>query len=190
MISKNLFDYVKIYENHLSADICRSTIKQLDTVNWKKHTFYEPTSKKYISYDNELSVSYDFIEEKEEINRKVWFALEQYILKDFQNFQEWFSGWTGYSSVRFNRYDQFTKMKIHCDHIHSMFDGNIKGIPILSVLGVLNDDYEGGEFVMFGDVEIKLTAGSVIVFPSNFMFPHEVKPIKSGTRYSYISWCY
>lgn len=41
-----------------------------------------------------------------------------------------------------------------------MFDGNIKGIPILSVLGVLNDDYKGGEFIMFGDTELKLPAGS------------------------------
>ena len=31
---------------------------------------------------------------------------------------------------------------LHADHIHSMFDGEKKGIPILSVLGVLNDDYE------------------------------------------------
>ena len=78
-------------------------------------------------------------------------------------------------------------MALHADHIHSMFDGERKGIPILSVLGVLNDDYEGGEFVLI-DEKINLSKGDIIVFPSNFMYPHKVEPVTKGTRYSYISW--
>ena len=53
--------------------------------------------------------------------------------------------------VRFNKYAENKKMALHADHIHSMFDGERKGIPILSVLGVLNDDYEGGEFVLIDE---------------------------------------
>ena len=45
-----------------------------------------------------------------------------------------------------------------------------KGIPILSCLGVLNDDYDGGEFVMFEDFEIKLEQGDLLIFPSNFLY--------------------
>ena len=78
-------------------------------------------------------------------------------------------------------------MALHADHIHSMFDGERKGIPILSVLGVLNDDYEGGEFVLI-DEKINLSKGDIIIFPSNFMYPHKVEPVTKGTRYSYISW--
>ena len=79
-------------------------------------------------------------------------------------------------------------MALHCDHIHSLFEGNRKGIPILSVLGVLNDDYNGGEFIMFDDYEIKFKQGDILIFPSNFMFPHKVEPVTKGTRYSFISW--
>ena len=100
----------------------------------------------------------------------------------------WHSGWAGYSSVRYNRYSQDRKMAEHCDHIHSLFEGKRKGIPILSCLGVLNDDYEGGEFVMFEDFEIKLEQGDLLIFPSNFLYPHRVEPVKNGVRYSYISW--
>ena len=31
-------------------------------------------------------------------------------------------------------------------------------------------------------------AGSGIIFPSNFMFPHEVKPVTKGERWSLVSW--
>ena len=33
------------------------------------------------------------------------------------------------------------------DHIHSIFDGKMKGVPIVSIVANLNEDYEGAEFV-------------------------------------------
>jgi predicted 2-oxoglutarate/Fe(II)-dependent dioxygenase YbiX len=68
-----------------------------------------------------------------------------------------------------------------------MFDGTRKGIPILSVIAGLNDDYEGGELVINEDV-IRLNQGQVIVFPSNFLYPHKVNNVTRGTRYSSITW--
>jgi predicted 2-oxoglutarate/Fe(II)-dependent dioxygenase YbiX len=54
---------------------------------------------------------------------------------------------------------------------------------------VLNDDYEGGEFAFFDrELKYKLKKGSCIMFPSNFMYPHEIMPVTSGTRYSIITW--
>lgn len=53
----------------------------------------------------------------------------------------------------------------------------------------LNDDYEGGEFAFFDrDLKYKLKKGSIIAFPSNHMFPHEIMPITEGVRYSIITW--
>jgi predicted 2-oxoglutarate/Fe(II)-dependent dioxygenase YbiX len=181
-------DYVKVYENHLPADLCKSASDNLGKINWQQHTFYQTKAKQFVSHNNELAISYEEIPERTEINKKVWFAIERYILKDFESFKDWFCGWDGYTNIRFNRYDPTTQMKLHCDHIHSMFDGERKGIPVLTILGALNDDYEGGELMMFGDHRIHLPAGAVVVFPSNFMFPHEVKPVRSGIRYSYVSW--
>ena len=80
-------------------------------------------------------------------------------------------------------------MALHCDHIHSMFDGNMKGIPILSVLGLLNDDFEGGEFLMFDDEkQINLKAGDIMVFPSVFLYPHRVAPVTKGIRHAFVAW--
>lgn len=61
-------------------------------------------------------------------------------------------------------------------------DGNSK--LAFSLVAYLNDDYEGGE-IHFKDhnVTIKPKAGSMIMFPSQLPYVHEVKPIISGTRY-------
>lgn len=59
----------------------------------------------------------------------------------------------------------------------------------LSCSILINDEYEGGQFAFF-DREMMITGkkGSCIVFPSNFMFPHEIMPVTKGTRYSIITW--
>lgn len=190
MTPQSLTDYIKVYEYQIPKDLCESACKNLNDVQWSMHEFYDSQTGMSHSNENELSISYDKIPEFDKINKRIYNALEKYILQDFVSFSSWFPGWNGYTLARFNRYDEKTQMALHCDHIHSMFDGQRKGIPILTILGSLNNDYEGGEFLMFGDQKIELPEGSVIVFPSNFMYPHEVKPVKSGVRYSFVSWAW
>jgi len=190
-MNKNLSNYVKHYSNFLDKKICSETVKQLNSLNkssWEEHVFYNAVLKKYskISGTRELSITYsEKITTQKEIMNKLWHGISDY-MKDL-NFK-WFSSWQGYSSIRFNKYSKNKEMAQHCDHIHSLFDGERKGIPILSVLGVLNDNYIGGEFIMFEDKEIKFKAGDLLIFPSIFLYPHEVKPVKKGSRYSFISW--
>ena len=68
-------------------------------------------------------------------------------------------------------------MSRHIDNIHHSH-GQEYGYPQVSALLFLNDNYKGGQFII-SDVLYKPEQGSAIIFPSNFMFPHEVKTIKN-----------
>jgi len=63
----------------------------------------------------------------------------------------------------------------------------------LSIIMNLNNKYEGGDLV-FADQKqkeikrLKLNTGSIVFFPSNFMYPHGIQPITKGTRYSIVAW--
>jgi len=96
---------------------------------------------------------------------------------------------TKFSPIRFNKYEIGNTMRKHYDHIHSIFDGQMKGVPIVSIVANLNEDYKGGEFVC-RDKKINLKTGDILMFPSNFMYPHEVKETTEGTRYSFVSWAF
>jgi len=188
-----LKDYILHLDNWVPKNIVDKTVEELNKdKNWIQHTYsdsqtFELSSKNGdkeldISFAQELTYLKDFYD-------LVWKGLEKYIItSDISN--ETFKGWKGFSSIRFNRYKNNQIMSRHCDHIHSLFSGEARGIPILSVLGVLNDNYKGGEFIMFDDYEIKFKPGDVIIFPSIFMYPHLVKPVTEGVRYSFVSWCY
>jgi predicted 2-oxoglutarate/Fe(II)-dependent dioxygenase YbiX len=54
---------------------------------------------------------------------------------------------------------------------------------------ILNDDFEGGEFAFFNKkLKYKLDKGDALLFPSNFMYPHEIMPVTKGIRYSIVTW--
>lgn len=60
---------------------------------------------------------------------------------------------------------------------------------VLSSVMYLNDNYEGGEIEFVNSkVKVRPEAGSVIFFPSNFLYIHEVYPITEGSRYSMPHW--
>lgn len=185
-MNKDLTTYVKCFENVFSREFCTDVVSELTKANWETHSFYNASHDEYISYDNELSVTNYSFEKKNEMMKKLWFVIKEYI--EFLEMGDWFSGWNGYSDVRFNKYDVDTQMKIHCDHIHSMFDGQRKGVPVLTILGALNNDYEGGDFIMWQDTKIEMPTGSVLIFPSNFLYPHRVDAVTKGVRHSYVSW--
>ena len=62
----------------------------------------------------------------------------------------------------------------------------------LSISICLNNEYEGGEFVFQLNngslLTIPQNVGDAVIFPSNFMFPHQVNKVTKGTRYALIGW--
>ena len=184
---RSLKDYINIYPA-LNKDLCEKIRSELKTVGWKQHVFYN-TSGEYVtqSGNRELDVSWDDIPSRAELTQTVWQTISKYILEDHKN--SYFDGWKGFTHIRFNRYHPDRLMALHCDHIHDMFDGERKGIPTLTILGLLNDDYEGGEFLMFDHEEkIELKAGDIMIFPSVFLYPHKVAPVTKGIRDAFVSW--
>ena len=189
MIVNDLKNYIVRYEGFINKDICNKTIEELTSKEneFSQHTFYNQKQQvtKSLSGNQELDITGTDTTTKKLIMDRIWHMLGDY-MKHIN--LPYFDTWSGYSDVRWNRYKETRKMAEHCDHIQSLFEGERKGVPILSCLGSLNDDYEGGELVFFGGETIEFKQGDLLIFPSNFLYPHRVEPVKSGVRWSYISW--
>ena len=192
-MNKNIEHYFYHKNNFLDEKFCENSIDELNKCAWKKHNWYTPRTdlSTLKSGDNEPEIinADKFSFDVGEINKFIVDNLHSTLLEYIESFKfDWFVGWEGYSAIKFIRYYPGQTMQNHCDHIRAIFDGERKGVPMLSVIGVLNDDYEGGELIMFGDKKIDTKAGDLLIFPSNFMYPHEITPVLKGVRYSYISW--
>ena len=56
----------------------------------------------------------------------------------------------------------------------------------LSMSVNLNNDYEGGDLILYHVGPVKQKTGNITFFPS--YLPHEVTPVTKGTRYSLVMW--
>ena len=185
-------DYILI-QNLIPTPLCRSLIREssLPESKWSKHSWYNYGRDDLHSMpEKELDVINSTGDQFKSLGNYLGTALQNYQKKYSRAKDNMGPTWIHHiSQVRFNRYKIGTKMRSHHDHIQSLFDGKLKGIPIISIVGLLNDNYEGGAF-MCREKEIKLIRGDILLFPSNFMYPHEVKEITKGIRYSFVSWAF
>jgi len=186
MFSKDLSDYIVIIENIISEELRDNIITGLRNSNFVSHKYNDVTNNtKYTNLDdNELEINFDYFNaDYEELVSK---CVDVYV-ENVSSIQGAYL--SQISKARYNKYAENRRMELHVDHIHSLFDGERKGVPVLSILGLLNDDFDGGEFIMW-DENLKLKAGDIIIFPSNFLYPHKVNAVSSSERFSVINWAW
>ena len=62
----------------------------------------------------------------------------------------------------------------------------------LSYVYFINDDYKGGELIFELPtnevIKVDVQKNKLIMFPSNFLYPHKVLPVEEGVKYSVVSW--
>lgn len=183
-------DYIKVYDDILTKEECEYILSEYkNSQEWHAGTIGEnnQNDKSVRNCDNiGISVK-EIIGANYETRKKIddlvckhaGRSLHKYI-EDFpdNNFLQYINSDSGYELLRYNEGGLY---KQHTDAG--------KKARTLSLSFSLNDDYTGGEFAFFDrEIKIKTKPGSVILFPSNFMYPHEIMPVTKGTRYSIITW--
>jgi len=188
-LNQNLKNFVYV-SNALPKSFCDTLVKDFEkNYSWEQHSWYDPKKGDYSHPDKELDVSplkQEYVQEYFKLLQK---PLEEYHYKHAFIEENQFNLISKLSLPRVNKYEPGTLMRLHFDHIHSIFDGKEKGIPSLSLVSVLNNEFEGGELVI-RDTVYNLKKGDLIIFPSCFMFPHKVNEIKKGIRYGIVCWGY
>ena len=187
-----LDECIFVAEKIIPADLCDAIVQDVETRPWELHTWY--------SSEND----YFHSEETKELNVQPASPELQKVLGDFvveagRQYNQTYACDTSskttqimnqFNPIRFNRYEPGQIMRQHVDHIHSMFDGEKKGVPVLSFILNFNDDYEGADLFFWEDTVVKLGKGDIIMFPSNFLFPHGVTEATKGKRYSGVCWAW
>lgn len=180
-----LIEFIKVYT--MDSDVCDEILKgKTSDESWRQHTWYNyGNGENYSHDDKELEIMY--LKQGETAEKTTSEIIRTMISKYSEEFPD--VSITHFTNARLNRYKPGMLMRRHVDHIHQLFDGTIKGIPILTILMNLNDGYEGGQLVLCGK-EYHLKKGEVILFPSCFLYPHEIREVTKGVRFSAVVWAW
>lgn len=180
---KNLGDFIRVYDNALSSDACEIILTRFrGSSQWnlagQGSNSTDPNLRNCDTIDisDHKATGGAHLDLDEMLFRGVGRTIQRYIK---EHPQVMIRHDTGYEILR---YSTGTECR---EHVDSYPDRP----RTLSCSIALNDDYEGGEFTFFGgELSYRVPAGSAIVFPSNFQYPHAVTPVVRGTRYSIITW--
>ena len=187
--SSKLHDYIIVKKSAIPADICDDIISNIENDSWSKHSWYNNLEDTTHSEDTqELSVLEITNQMQELLNPFMMQSFKEYV--DKVKYKDWSELVYQFSTIRFNRYEKGQLMREHHDHIYSLFDGDKKGIPILSIIINFNEGYDGADLVFWDDYVLPLGKGDILMFPSLFLYPHKVTEMKSGVRYSGVSWAW
>jgi predicted 2-oxoglutarate/Fe(II)-dependent dioxygenase YbiX len=182
---KSINDYIVVFENIITPNLCDALLDEYANSNeWVDTGVREVTNKNIRSAQTILMSIDEVILRNEKTRRK----LDGYVFSSaglaISKYNEKFRDAhieedTGYELLRYETGQFYTQ---HTD--------SFLGAPrAVSCSIALNDDYEGGEFAFFNrEFSIKAPKGAAVLFPSNFMYPHEILPVTKGTRYSIITW--
>ena len=182
--SNNLYNYIRVFKNGFSKELCDKIINEYSNSDlWKDQLASGDIDHSHRRVKGiNISIDGKTTDEGKKLDDNIFInltsILKQYVIKfPFLHIESD----TGYVLLKYNVDDFY---KLHIDQIS-------KGeqTRLISCIICLNDDYTGGEISFFNKQKtFTLKKGDVLLFPSNFMFPHEVFPILTGTRYSIITW--
>jgi Rps23 Pro-64 3,4-dihydroxylase Tpa1-like proline 4-hydroxylase len=177
-------DYIRTFHKRLDPVICNDLIAYYKKNGvWEKSSF--SSNKENTGYSS-VSMNEYWIKPKDKfydvLSKAFRGAVDKYI-DEYTRITP-----IAYTNFRLNHYTKGGFMRNHVDNIYKSH-GQQYGYPHVTSLVFLNDDYEGGEFSMCDSTQkFKLEQGSVIVFPSNYMYDHEVSKVTKGDRYTCMTW--
>ena len=86
-----------------------------------------------------------------------------------------------WESFNFIKYGAGQHFQVHSDHGYSY-------VCVLSSVGYINDDYDGGELYFDKlNLTIKPKAGDLYLFPSSYIYSHSAMPVTKGVKYSVVT---
>ena len=186
MKHSNLKDYIIVLEGILPHSVCDKILEEYaKTDEWQQTVVGKGEVREDIRSAATIHMSQDFVVARNaELRREIDADVFTGASKAIQAYNEKFNRCrieedSGYGLLRYET-GQF-----YIQHTDS-FKANPRAV---SCSFSLNDGFDGGEFGFFDrELIIKAPKGGAVLFPSNFMYPHEIMPVTKGTRYSIITW--
>jgi len=196
---------VELYRSQFSRDFCEDLIEILKKMN-EYHTQNITETKTYIGTPKLTSERNNWF-----VNNTIFYfntelfsnavllnkalGLELELEKTFDSvYAEYKKIWPYLklhykSKYRANYYPTDGYMGEHVDNATLKEDYTFQkvGHSQVTATAYLNDDFEGGDFHMLGE-KVDVQVGDILLHPSNYQYPHEVKKITKGGRWSISKW--
>tara|TARA_B100000287_G_C20520990_1_gene736982 strand:+ start:450 stop:1016 length:567 start_codon:yes stop_codon:yes gene_type:complete len=182
-----LLDYIKVYKGVLTSEECDKVVShpandktwELSLPAWDRSRNYMISNRRKCDYINISTGGKDYKDIDSMLYTKFSDIMKQHAEDSYLALHED----SGYILLKYNKGGGYIRHIDASSEVHNH----------ISCVLLLNDDFEGGELTFFGSDDVdeytpKVNKGDMILFPSNYMYPHTINRITSGTRYVVATW--
>jgi hypothetical protein len=180
-------DYIKVFDNVLDSTICDLIIEEYknspEWTNTLTGSGHDPQARNC----SVIPISHQDIIAINQENRQ---KIDQCLFETVSACIEKYSDATTKTDLEIKEDSGYELLRYTTGQFYVEHTDSFKESPrAITFILAINDDYEGGQISFFNrELTYKLKKGSCIMFPSNFMYPHEIQPVIDGIRYSMITW--
>jgi hypothetical protein len=183
-------NFIKIYDEVLPWKALSNLIRFANTSNFNEAQISGGTESK-INFSVRRTYTLPLSNLNNSISNVHWFSLLHfYFNKNLIQYKIDLNildyGYKNILNIEILKYENTGFYTWHVDHFAD--------IPrTMSCILLLNNDYEGGNLCFrnpdgSGEWEVEVKPNRMIIWPSNFLYPHTVKPVTKGKRYSVVAW--
>lgn len=183
-------NFIKIYDDVIPLEVISNLIKFANLSEFKESKIGGNSESK-----TDFNIRRAYVFPLSYLNNSIsnvhWFNLLYHYFKKNLNQYQFDCNILDYSyksifDIEILKYENTGFYTWHVDHFAT--------VPrTMSCILLLNNDYEGGNLCFRNpdgseEWEIEVKPGRMIIWPSNFLYPHTVKPVTKGIRYSVVAW--
>jgi predicted 2-oxoglutarate/Fe(II)-dependent dioxygenase YbiX len=192
---KTLDEFVMTFDDMLSPELASAIMNEyVESDEWRAPN---PDKGHQVDSHSAILITHDTVTSRGAGRKQIADAVIQSLAKAFDKYHMKFSRRDqGLNflhidklvGVRINRYQAGQYMVNHTDKYPDSDTGQVSWPAVTFSLN-LNDDFVGGELNLLDEELIfKAKARQGIFFPANFLFPHAVNKVVTGTRYALVGW--
>jgi len=187
-------DFISVYDDVMALSTTGNFLKFCNKISFAEQKVLTPLNENRLDKLDKKTRStkgYGLRTDGESLTEAHWCNVYSYLIEQiFRNYDRNLPFKSG-----IQRIDEINVLKYEKDDFYVAHTDSFLTIPrTLSIVIFLNDDYEGGELVFHCPrtrqpyMSIPPKSNRLVIFPSNFLYPHSVNKVNKGVRYSIVSW--
>jgi Rps23 Pro-64 3,4-dihydroxylase Tpa1-like proline 4-hydroxylase len=187
-----LKNFIKIYDEVLPWNVLSNLIRYANFSEFNKAAVgFAINDQPVINFNIRKTHTYALSNTHHSLSQVHWFNLLQfYFCKNLNQYPTDINildyHYKSIFDIEILKYENSGFYTWHTDHF-------AEAPRTMSCILLLNNDYEGGNLCFrnpdgSGEWQVDVKPNRMIIWPSNFLYPHTVKPVTKGTRYSVVAW--
>jgi hypothetical protein len=184
-------NFIKIYDNILPLDTLSNLIRYANVAEFQETKVGGDLTGLFVNFNVRRTYTHPLTNTEKSMTRAHWFTLlytafKNKLIQYKKDLKIIEFDWVSISNIEILKYENTGFYTWHTDHFADL-------PRTMSCIYMLNNDYEGGNLCFrnpdgSGEWIVDVKPNRMIVWPSNFLYPHTVKPVTKGKRYSVVAW--